>query len=92
MTEEDARKKLVEYDHEVYSRLTDIFTKHGLQYRDAPQAYDLLTRLRSEFEGGSYVPGKACTKGTVNELLDAIELLVEAMNRMRGSGHGQGQG
>lgn len=92
MTEDEKEHEQVKYDQLVYDRLTAIFTKQGLQYRDSPQAYDLLTRLRSEFEGWSYEPGKACTQGTVNELLDAIELLVEAMNKMRGPGHGQGQG
>ena len=79
----EAEKK--EYDKFAYDRLTEVFTKHGLQYRDAPEAYDLLTWIRSGFEGWYYGPGMACSRSFVDSLLEAIGLLADAMNRMRGS-------
>ena len=90
-TEEEAKECLERYDRKIYDRLTGVFNDCGLQYRDAPQAYDTLTRARSDFERNCR-PGHACTRMFVDQLMEAVEELACAMNKMRGGKDGEGQG
>lgn len=77
--EKKARQELLEFDRKIYNDITDVFTKHGLQYRDAKVAYDKLTGIRSSMEGFS-VPGYACKRYFVENLVEVIQDLADALN------------
>ena len=83
--EEDrkAEQDLLAFDKKVYDSITDVFTKHGLQYRDAKVAYDKLTGLRASMEGRWGPPGYSCTRFFVETLVEVIQDLADALNAMR---------
>lgn len=78
--EKKAEQELRAFDKKIYDEITDVFTKHGLQYRDAQAAYDKLTGLRASMEGRFGPPGYSCTKFFVETLVEVIQDLSEAMN------------
>lgn len=80
--EEKAKQELLAFDKKIYDSITDVFTKHGLQYRDAQVAYDKLTGIRASMEGFS-VPGYSCKRYFVENLVEVIQDLADAMNAMR---------
>lgn len=80
--EKKAEQALLEFDRKIYNDITDVFTKHDLQYRDAQAAYDKLTGLRASMEGFS-VPGYSCKRYFVENLVEVIQDLADAMNAMR---------
>jgi hypothetical protein len=80
--EKKAEQELLEFDRKIYNDITDVFTKHGLQYRDAQAAYDKLTGIRASMEGFS-VPGYSCKRYFVENLVEVIQDLADAMNAMR---------
>lgn len=82
MSAEYTTDELLEFDRKIYNEITDVFTKHGLQYRDAKVAYDKLTELRASMEGFS-VPGYSCREYFVENLVEVIQDLADALNAMR---------
>lgn len=80
--EKKAEQELLEFDRKIYDEITDVFTKHGLQYRDAQAAYDKLTGIRASMEGFS-VPGYSCKRYFVENLVEVIQDLADALNAVR---------
>lgn len=80
--EKKAEQELLEFDRKIYNDITDVFTKHGLQYRDAQVAYDKLTGIRASMEGFS-TPGYSCKRYFVENLVEVIQDLADALNAMR---------
>lgn len=72
---------MTQNDKEVYKRVTDIFTKLGFQYRDAPHAYDVLTEARTRLEHAYGDMEDECgRRGFVDSLLETIEDLVRKVS------------
>lgn len=78
--EKQAELDMLQFDKRIYEEITDVFTKHGLQYRDAQVAYDKLTRLRSSMEWFGWRAGDTCTRHFVEALVEIIQDMAEAMN------------
>lgn len=84
---EDETAKKARFDKEIYDQITEIFTKHGFQYRDSPAGYDKLTFVRSGMEGALH--GIATKEYFVRSLVEVIEAVVDDMNKMRRNEHVQ---
>lgn len=82
MSSEYTTDELLEFDGKIYNEITDVFTKHGLQYREAKVAYDKLTEIRASMERFS-PPGYSCTRYFVEGLVEVIQDLADALNAIR---------